>query len=252
MLIIKFVFIICLIPFIGFSKTLTTKSGKTYYDVEVTSNRCDAENLFIKHKAGVAKIPYSEMSESSQKEYDSILRPYISAKSKQEEAVKTQEREQALKQAKEARELEDRLKVANEKVLQELERDKEPKKNEAQILKTPQKNQQGTAIDMDRVHRIEASLGLTVSEIRSISRELDINAESLQALVLLARETGATTQDMLDALRNLKASKLLVATGDEEKIAAFRTMGISKDDVIRLPLDKLFEQVAKGYVKTSK
>lgn len=78
------------------------------------------------------------------------------------------------------------------------------------------------------------------------SQNIGINVESLQALEAQHKRNGVSGDQLTKALEKTKAAVIAASAGDEKAIASLTTLGLKAEDLIRLPLDRQYEAIARA------
>lgn len=83
--------------------------------------------------------------------------------------------------------------------------------------------------------------------LQDTAEQLDISAESMQALDHRAREAGISANTLANAYNSLKSKAADAAQGNKQVIAALQRLGIDTQTFINLKADRQLEAVAKAY-----
>lgn len=110
------------------AENLTTLDGKTYEDVQIVSNRSDATGVTIRHKSGIARIAYHDMSGPDRVHFgydDQKEKEYLQAQARKSAEVKAEadaaesaalrRKQEDARKAQEARQAAEAKKLAEEK-----------------------------------------------------------------------------------------------------------------------------------------
>lgn len=84
------------------------------------------------------------------------------------------------------------------------------------------------------------------STLSDTSQNLGINVESLQALEAQHKRNGVEAEQLVKALEKTKGAIISAAQGDKEATKALDQLHLSATALLRLPLDKQYEAIAKA------
>lgn len=86
-------------------------------------------------------------------------------------------------------------------------------------------------------------------KLSDTAMNLGMNVTSLQALEAQHKRNGVSEEQLTKALEKTKAAVLASAAGNDTATASLRALGLSTDKLIKLPLDKQYEAIAKAAFK---
>ena len=102
----------------------------------------------------------------------------------------------------------------------------------------------------EKTQKALKNMGLSANEILGTSKELGMNPEAFQPIIVIFKQNGMSTDEVIEMLRKLKKSVDEIKNGDDEKLNAMqRLTGFSKDEIVSLPLERLIDGIAKHSFK---
>lgn len=84
------------------------------------------------------------------------------------------------------------------------------------------------------------------SKLKDVSQNLSITTEALQVLSEHVKDNGGEFETLTQAIVNYNGVLAQVRTGNESAAKTFRDLGLSADELSRLPLELQMEKVAKA------
>ena len=88
------------------------------------------------------------------------------------------------------------------------------------------------------------------SKISDMVMSTGVQAQTLQALMAVAREAGAKEEDMAKALAKVKMAQGRVIEGEKTYIDMFKALGIEQEKVATLGTEELFMEIAKSLTES--
>ena len=82
--------------------------------------------------------------------------------------------------------------------------------------------------------------------IQDTADALEVTTDSLQGLDFTAKQAGASTDTLHNAIGTLKSKSSDAANGNAQVVKSLNALGISAKDFIKLPVDRQLEMIAKG------
>src|ERR1017187_763162 len=94
---------------------------------------------------------------------------------------------------------------------------------------------------------IAAGIGSIIEkgdQLANVAHRFGAPIEELQRVAIAAKENGASIEDVARAWNKLTVSKEKAIAGNDEARKSFENLGISMEDVARLPVVELFHRIA--------
>ena len=88
------------------------------------------------------------------------------------------------------------------------------------------------------------------AELKDDAEAYNTNVESLQTLREVARDCGGSADALNKGLLKLQQTTVEAANGNEKYSKTFATLGLNAEDLLKLPLEKQLEVLAKAYVSS--
>lgn len=106
------------------------------------------------------------------------------------------------------------------------------------------KNAIAAAFTIEKVTAFLQEVMNAAAEVQATANQLDLSAESVQSLGIVAQNAGSNFGEVEQAVIKLNAAALAAKGGNEDMAESFEAIGISVEDLENLSTDELFDTIA--------